>query len=59
MKLYMATHREPNKEQARSRFIAWVQESLQHWRAFLALDQCLAEVKQILEHERSRGARRE
>ena len=57
--LFMATHLEPDKEQARARLIAWVQESPLHWRAFLALDQYLAEVKQMLESERSRSARRE
>ncbi len=57
--LFMATHLEPDKEQARARLIAWVQESPLHWRAFLALDQYLAEVKQMLEHERHRSAWRE
>jgi hypothetical protein len=57
--LFMATHLEPDKEQARARLIAWVQESPLHWRAFLALDQYLAEVKQMLESERHRSARRE
>lgn len=57
--LFMATHLEPDREEARARLIAWVQESPLHWRAFLALDQYLAEVKQILEHERHRNARRE
>ncbi|QUG90242.1 hypothetical protein GR140_16160 [Pseudomonas putida] len=57
--LFMATHLEPNKEQARARLIAWVQESPLHWRAFLALDQYLAEVKQMLESERRKGAWRE
>lgn len=57
--LFMATHLEPDKEAARARLLAWVQESPMHWRAFLALDQYLAEVKQMLEHERSRSARRE
>lgn len=57
--LFMATHLEPDQEQARARLIAWVQESPLHWRAFLALDQCLAEVKQLLESERRRSARRE
>ena len=50
--LFMATHLEPDKEEARARLVAWVQESPLHWRAFLALDQCLAEVKQLLESER-------
>lgn len=36
--LFMATHLEPDKEQARARLIAWVQESPLHGRAFLALD---------------------
>ena len=57
--LFMDTHLEPDKEQARARLVAWVQESPLHWRAFLALDQYLAEVKQMLEHERHRSARRE
>ncbi|MDG9888926.1 hypothetical protein N7601_11825 [Pseudomonas juntendi] len=57
--LFMATHLEPDKEQARARLIAWVQESPLHWRAFLALDQYLAEVKQMLEHERRKSARQE
>lgn len=57
--LFMATHLEPDKEQARARLIAWVQESPLHWRAFLALDQYLAEVKQMLESERRKSARRE
>lgn len=33
----------------RALLIAWVQESPTAWRAFLALDQCLTEVKQLLE----------
>lgn len=57
--LFMATHLEPDKDEARARLIAWVQERPAHWRAFLALDQYLAEVKQILESERRRTARRE
>ncbi|WP_449432032.1 hypothetical protein [Pseudomonas putida] len=57
--LFMATHLEPDKDAARARLIAWVQESPLHWRAFLALDQYLAVVKQMLEHERRRSARRE
>ncbi|PRA63168.1 hypothetical protein CQ065_14935 [Pseudomonas sp. MYb187] len=56
--LFMATHLEPDEEEARARLIAWVQESPAHWRAFLALDQCLAEVKQLLESERRGKARR-
>jgi len=57
--LFMATHLEPDNGGARARLIAWVQESPAHWRAFLALDQYLEEVKQILESERSRSAGRE
>jgi hypothetical protein len=57
--LFMATHLEPDKEQARARLIAWVQESPLHWRAFLALDQYFAEVKKMLESERRKSARRE
>ncbi|WP_460421644.1 hypothetical protein [Pseudomonas sp. ZL2] len=55
----MATHLEPDNGEARARLIAWVQESPAHWRAFLALDQYLAEVKQMLESERRGNARRE
>ena len=55
----MATHLERDNPQVRAELIAWVQESPAHWRAFLALDQYLAEVKQILESERRRTARRE
>lgn len=50
--LFMATQLEPEKGEARAHLIAWVQESPAHWRAFLALDQCLTEVKQLLESER-------
>ncbi len=57
--LFMATHLEPDNGEARARLIAWVQESPAHWRAFLALDQYLAEVKQMLESERRGNARRE
>ncbi len=56
--LFMATHLEPENPQVRAELIAWVQESPAHWRAFLALDQCLAEVKQLLESERRVRARR-
>jgi hypothetical protein len=56
--LFMATHLEPDKDQARARLITWVQESPLHWRAFLALDQYLAEVKQMLERELRKSARR-
>lgn len=56
--LFMATHLEPDNPQVRAELIAWVQESPAHWRAFLALDQCLAEVKQLLESERRGKARR-
>ncbi len=45
----MATHLEPDNGEARAQLIAWVQESPAHWRAFLALDQCLTEVTQLLE----------
>ena len=44
-------------DSARAQLIAWVQEKPAHWRAFLALDLCLTEVKQLLESER-RGKRR-
>ncbi|MFK0344218.1 hypothetical protein ACIQT6_11160 [Pseudomonas asiatica] len=54
----MATHLEPDNPQVRAELIAWVQENPAHWRAFLALDQCLAEVKQLLESERRGKARR-
>ena len=57
--LFMATHLEPDNPEHRVRLIAWVQESPLHWRAFLALDQCLAEVKQMLESERRKSSRRE
>lgn len=56
--LFMATHLEPDNPQVRAELIAWVQENPAHWRAFLALDQCLAEVKQLLESERRGKARR-
>ncbi len=56
--LFMATHLEPDNPQVRAELIAWVQENPAHWRAFLALDQCLAEVKQLLENERRGKARR-
>lgn len=57
--LFMVTHLEPENLEARTRLIAWVQEDPAHWRAFLALDQCLAEVKQLLESERCDQARRD
>ena len=47
--LFMATHLEPDDLEARARLIDWVQESPAHWRAFLALDQYLEEVSQLLE----------
>jgi ferric-dicitrate binding protein FerR (iron transport regulator) len=47
--LFMATHLEPDNPKARAKLIAWVQESQAHWRAFLALDQYLAEVTQLLD----------
>ena len=56
--LFMATHLEPDNPQVRAELIAWVQENPAHWRAFLALDQCLAEVKQLLESERRGKAQR-
>ena len=57
--LFMVTYVEPGNEEARARLITWGQESPAHWRAFLALDQYLAEVKQMLEGERRGSARRE
>ena len=56
--VFMATHLEPDYPHVRAELIAWVQENPAHWRAFLALDQCLAEVKQLLESERRGKARR-
>ncbi|AUA33385.1 hypothetical protein CWR53_12665 [Pseudomonas sp. SGAir0191] len=56
--LFMATHLEPDNPQVRAELIAWVQENPAHWRAFLALDQCLAEVKQLLKSERRGKVRR-
>jgi ferric-dicitrate binding protein FerR (iron transport regulator) len=47
--LFMATQLEPDNPKARAKLIAWVQESQAHWRAFLALDQYLAEVTQLLD----------
>lgn len=47
--LFMATHLEPDNLEARARLIDWAQESPAHWRAFLALDQYLEEVSQLLE----------
>lgn len=55
----MVTYLEPGNEEARAGLITWGQESPAHWRAFLALDQYLADVKQMLESERRRRARRE
>ncbi len=57
--LFMATHLEPDKEQARARLVAWVQESPLHWRAFLALDQYLEDVSQLLEGAQRGKVRRE
>ncbi|TNB81570.1 hypothetical protein FHJ31_18825 [Pseudomonas sp. Fig-3] len=57
--LFMATHLEPGNRKARARLIAWVQENPAHWRAFLALDQYLAEVSQLLEGDRRGNARRD
>ncbi len=57
--LFMATHLEPDNTEARAQLIAWVQESPAHWWAFLALDQCLTEVKQLLESGQRGKARRD
>ncbi|WP_070095672.1 hypothetical protein [Pseudomonas sp. NBRC 111139] len=54
----MATHQEPNNQAARARLIAWVKEAPAHWRAFLALDQYLEEVKGLIEGDLSGVARR-
>ncbi|MNL61004.1 hypothetical protein D3C87_1848710 [compost metagenome] len=56
--LFMATHLEPDNLKARARLIAWVQESQAHWRAFLALDQYLGEVAQLLDADQRGEARR-
>jgi hypothetical protein len=56
--LFMATHLKPDNLKARARLIAWVQESQAHWRAFLALDQYLAEVTQLLNAEPQGEVRR-
>jgi len=57
--LFMATHLEPNDPKARARLIAWVQESQAHWRAFLALDQYLLEVTQLLGADQRGEVRRD
>ncbi|PSS58900.1 hypothetical protein C6382_00525 [Pseudomonas sp. BBP2017] len=57
--LFMAPHLEPDNLEARARLIAWVQVHPARWRAFLALDQCLVEVKQLLESEQRGKARRD
>jgi hypothetical protein len=57
--LFMATHLEPNDPKARARLIAWVQESQAQWRAFLALDQYLVEVTQLLGADQRGGGRRD
>lgn len=57
--LFMATHLEPDNMKARARLIAWIQESQAHWRAFLALDQYLAEVKQLLDAGKRGEVRRD
>lgn len=53
--LFMATHQDPDNQAARARLIAWVKEAPAHWRAFLALDQYLAEVKGLIEGDDLRG----
>ncbi|HHQ2813428.1 TPA: hypothetical protein ACSPMQ_002260 [Pseudomonas aeruginosa] len=55
----MATHLEPDNVEARARLIDWVQESPAHWRAFLALDQYLEDVSQLLEGAQRGKVRRE
>ncbi|MDF9773237.1 hypothetical protein OKW11_000194 [Pseudomonas baetica] len=55
----MATHLEPDNMKARARLIAWVQESQAHWRAFLALDQYLVEVTQLLGADQRGEVRRD
>lgn len=47
--LFMATHLEPDNQAARDRLMEWVKEAPAHWRAFLALDQYLLEVKGLIE----------
>ncbi len=56
--LFMATHQEPDNQAARARLIAWVKEAPAHWRAFLALDQYLAEVKGLIEGDGLRDVAR-
>lgn len=57
--LFMATHLESDNMEARTRLIAWVQESQAHWRAFLALDQYLVEVTQLLGADQRGEVRRD
>lgn len=56
--LFMATHLEPDNAEARATLIAWVQESPEHWQAFLALDQYLAEVSHVLHGDGEGESRR-
>lgn len=56
--LFMATHQEPDNQAARARLIAWIKEAPAHWRAFLALDQYLAEVKGLIEGDDLQGVAR-
>ena len=57
--LFMATHLELDNMEARARLIAWLQESQSHWRAFLALDQYLVEVTQLLGADQRGEVRRD
>lgn len=53
----MATYLKPDNREARM-LITWVQASPSLWRAFLAPDQFLTEVKQLLESGLRGNARR-
>ena len=56
--LFTATHLEPDNAEARATLIAWVQESPEHWQAFLGLDQYLAEVSHVLHGDGEGRSRR-
>ncbi|APO83249.1 hypothetical protein N5D79_05930 [Pseudomonas sp. GD03817] len=56
--LFMATYQEPDNQAARDKLMEWAKEAPAHWRAFLALDQYLAEVKGLIEGDDLQGVAR-